>query len=86
MIVSAMYSLSYFLIVCASIGLRWEVKEPLKSALVRMILLAINLIVLLLCLCTLEIKSVMIEGLASYKTFFKQTNIVLFIFSVVCLL
>jgi len=62
-IVSGMYLLSYLLILSACVCLRWTDTHPYGSASARATLLGINMLVLILSLCTFEIKSLMADGL-----------------------
>ena len=80
-VVSGMYLLSYLLIVSACIGLRWTDTYPYESARIRAGLLAANLLVLILSLCTFEIKSLMADGLDYFSSFWNKNDMMLFALS-----
>jgi hypothetical protein len=81
-IISIMYGISYLLIVMSSVFLRWTIKNPIGTAVARISLLSMNLIVLLVSLCTFEIKSLINDGIEYFKSFYNINDICLFILSV----
>lgn len=86
-VVSTMYLLSYFLINCASVALRWSETHPYGASSFRATLLMINMVVLLLSLCTFEIKSVINDGIVNYlSSFWNKNDMMLFVWSLVNLI
>ena len=80
-IVSGMYLLSYLLILSACVMLRWTDSHPYGSASVRATLLGVNMLVLILSLCTFEIKSLMADGLDYFSSFWNKNDMMLFALS-----
>lgn len=80
-IVSGMYLLSYLLILSACVCLRWTDTHPYGSASARATLLGINMLVLILSLCTFEIKSLMADGLDYFSSFWNKNDMMLFALS-----
>lgn len=62
-VVSSMYLSVYVLICVASVGLRWSDTHPYQASLFRVVMLTLNMLMLLLSLCSFEIKSVIADGL-----------------------
>lgn len=81
-IISIMYGMSYLLIISSSVLLRWAKSNPIGTAIARITLLSLNLMVLLVSLCTFEIKSLINDGLEYFQSFYNINDICLFIFSV----
>ena len=84
-VVSGMYMASYLCILAASIALRWHETNPYGSSVVRTSLLVLNLVILLMSLCTFEIKSLINDGLDYFSSFFNKNDMMLFALSVGCL-
>jgi hypothetical protein len=80
-----MYIGSYLCIIAASVALRWHESNPYGSSVIRTSLLVLNLVILLLSLCTFEIKSLLNDGLDYFSSFFNKNDMMLFALSVVCL-
>jgi multisubunit Na+/H+ antiporter MnhG subunit len=82
-VVSILYLTSYFLIVSASIALRWTDEYPYESSATRATLLTINLVVLVMSLCTFEVKSLLADGLKEYlSSFWNKNDMLLFTLSI----
>lgn len=84
-IVSGCYVASFFLIVTASILLKWQDDYPKEIQMARISLLGTNLLILCLSLCTFEIRSFMADKVGYFKSFWNLNDISLFVMSVVTL-
>ena len=82
-IIYAMYMTSFLLILSSVIVLAWQNTNPYVSGIIRAGLMSCNLLVLVLSLCTFEIKSLLEDGLDYFKSFYNLNDMCLFALSVV---
>jgi len=76
---------SFLLILSSVIILMWQDTDPKVAGAIRTSLMSVNLFVLVLSLCTFEIKSMMEDGLSYFKSFYNINDICLFALSTACL-
>jgi hypothetical protein len=85
-IASALYMLSYILIVSSSVALRWYDTDPFESSRFRAVLLTINLVILSIGLVTYEVRSMITDKFDYIKDLWNLNDVTLFIMSIITLI
>ena len=84
-VVSGCYICSFVLIGISSIFLHWMESKPTTSSTARIILLSLNMMVLILSLCTFELKSFLVDKVGYLQSFWNWNDILLFVVSALTL-